>query len=287
MNKFYLIDKPLEITSFDILRNLKKKLNIKKMWHTWTLDPLATGLVLVAVGNYTKLISYLEKDSKTYEFELSLDWITESFDLAEKIEFLSEKLQEKARKEISKEKIQKILKQNFYGIIEQIPPKYSALKIDGQRAYKLAREWKEVKMKVRETEIFEIEILDFSYPKLSLKAKVSAWTYIRSIASDLWKILWTGAYITKLRRTEIGNLDLNLAQKLEDFDEKSFLDVKRILKKIKFINLPENILKRMDNWLETFYSPIEEGNEFFVEKDGEVVNIVKYEDWMLKAKRKI
>jgi len=228
MNKFYLIDKPLEITSFDILRNLKKKLNIKKMGHTWTLDPLATGLVLVAVWNYTKLIPYFEKNTKVYEFELSLDWTTESFDLAEKLDFLSEKLQEKFKKEITKQKIEKILKQKFTWEIEQIPPKYSAIKIDGQRAYKLARDWEDFEMKKRKTTIFEIEIIDYNYPKLSLKAKVGAGTYIRSIASDLGEILWTGAYITKLRRTKIWNLSLENSQKLEEFDEENFLDVKEI-----------------------------------------------------------
>ncbi len=291
MNKFYLIDKPLEITSFDILRNLKKKLNIKKMWHTGTLDPLATGLVLVAVGNYTKLIPYFEKDTKIYEFELSLDWTTASFDLAEEIDFISEDLQEKAKKEITLEKIETILKEKFTWEIEQIPPKYSALKINGQRAYKLARDWEDFEMKKRKTTIFEIEILDYSYPKLFLKAKVWAGTYIRSIASDLWKILWTWAYITKLRRTEIWNLDLKFAQKLENFDETKFLKVKEIFKNKKFLDLPENIIKRMNNWLETFFdgkeNNLEEFEEFFVEKNWEITNIVKYENWLLKAKRKI
>ena len=290
-NWFYLIDKPLKITSFDILRDLKKKLNIKKMWHTWTLDPLASGLVLVAVWNYTKLINYLEKDKKTYEFKLNLDWVTDSFDLQTEINFLSEEKQKKAKKEITKEKIKEILQKKFSWKINQIPPKYSALKINWKRAYNLAREWKNFELKSREVEIFNIKILDFSYPELFLKAEVSAWTYIRSIAFDLWKILWIWAYITYLRRTKIWNLSLKDSQKLEEFSEEKNLSLKKIFPNKKIISLPEKIIQRMNNWLETFYkfenNLIENNEEFFVWDENKITNIVKYENWILKAKRKI
>lgn len=90
MNVFYLIDKPIWISSFDIIRDLRKKLDTRKMWHTWTLDPLASGLVLIAVWNYTKLIPYLEKDSKKYEFKIWLDGVSESFDLGTDVQYISE-----------------------------------------------------------------------------------------------------------------------------------------------------------------------------------------------------
>jgi len=186
MNNFYYIDKPINFTSFDVVRVLKKKLNIKKIWHTGTLDPLETGGLLVATGNYTKLIPYLEKDSKEYEFDIMLDGVTESFDLWEPVEFLTQENQEVLKKSITPENIQEILKNRFTGRIEQVPPKYSALKINGQRAYKLAREWKEVEMKKRSVEIFDIELLEFEYPRVTLRAHVSAGTYIRSIAADMW-----------------------------------------------------------------------------------------------------
>jgi len=279
MNRFYYIDKPLNYSSFDVIRVLKKKLNTKKIGHSWTLDPLATGGLLIAVWNYTKLISYLEKDRKTYEFEISLDWTTESFDLAEKIDFLDKEKQEFFKKELTTKKIQDILKKHFLGKIEQIPPKYSALKINWQRAYNLVRQWKEVNIKKRQIKIFNIEILDFSYPKLLLKAEVSAGTYIRSIANDLWEILWTWGYITKLRRTKIASLDISLAQKLDNFDKSKVLKEQEIFKNIDFIDLEDNILQKLNNWLSVKWKfDFKKSKELFVYKNNLITNIVSY-DW--------
>jgi tRNA pseudouridine55 synthase len=289
MNKFYLIDKWIDYSSFDVIRVLRKTLNTRKMWHTGTLDPLATGGLLIAVWNYTKLIPYFEKDKKTYEFTINLDGVTESFDLAEDIHFLDKILQEKYRNEITLEKIQKVLDKHFTWTITQIPPKYSALKINGKKACDLMREWKDVNMKTREVTIFNIEILSYNYPSISLKAEVSAWTYIRSIASDLWDILWTGWYITKLRRTKIGDLDISLSQTLENFDENNFLEIKNLFKSKKFIFLETDILKKINNWLKVkgkFDYDI--WIDLFVYNiDGEVTNIVKYDGNVLKAVRKI
>jgi len=289
MNNFYLIDKPLEYSSFDIIRVLRKKINIRKMWHTGTLDPLATGGLLIATWNYTKLIPYFEKDKKTYEFTVNLDGITESFDLAEEIQYLDKSLQEKFKKELSLEKIQKVLKESFTWTITQIPPKYSALKINGKKACDLVREWKEVEMKTREITILNIEILDYNYPSLSLKAEVTAWTYIRSIAFDLWNILWTGWYITKLRRTKIGDLDIDLWQGLDEFNENNNLKISDLFKNKIFIQLNNDTLKKINNGLF-----IEEkldykiGEDLFVYNDeNEVTNIVRYDWKFLKAIRKI
>ena len=288
MNRFYYIDKPLNYSSFDVIRVLKKKLNIKKIGHTWTLDPLATGGLLIATWNYTKLISYLEKDKKTYEFTINIDWKTDSFDLAEQIDFLDKKLQEKYKKEITKEKLEKILKQNFSGKITQIPPKYSALKINWIRAYKLAREWKEVDIKPREIEIYNIEILDYKYPEISLKAEVSAWTYIRSIAQDLWEILWTGWYITKLRRIKVGDLDISLSQSLEDFKQDNVLGIKELFKNKNFIKLEKEILNKIDNWMRVkwdFNFPVNQ--DLFVYNNDKITNIIRYDWKILTPKKKI
>lgn len=288
MNKFYLIDKPLGISSFDVIRILRKKLNTSKMWHTGTLDPLATGGLLIAVWNYTKLIPYFEKDKKTYEFTINLDWTTASFDLAEEINYLDSELQKKYKKELTLEKIQEIIDKNFTWKITQIPPKYSALKIDWKRACDLMREWKDVEIKSREVFISDIEILEYTYPSISLKATVSAGTYIRSIASELWEIIWTGWYITKLRRTKIGDLDISFWQDLDNFDKKQSLDIKEIFKNKNFISLDEQTLKKINNWLvvnEKFDFPVWE--DLFVISDNNITNIVYY-DWSnLKAKRKI
>jgi tRNA pseudouridine55 synthase len=288
MNNFYLINKPLKYSSFDVIRVLKKKLNIKKIWHTGTLDPLATGGLLIATGGYTKLIPYLEKDTKEYEFDIMLNGITDSFDLWEEVQFLDKPQQDSFKKLITKEAIQKILEKNFSGKITQVPPKYSALKIAGRRAYDLARKWEEVKMKSREVEISRIKILSFQYPKLSLRASVSAGTYIRSIASDLWEILWTGWYISMLKRTKVWNLDLSTAQNIEDFSKDEILNVETLFSRENFITLDEETLPKIDNGLEVhklFDFKIWEN--LFVKKDHVITNIVTFDGKILKPVRKI
>jgi len=299
MNWFYLIDKPLWISSFDIIRVLRKKLNIRRIWHTGTLDPLATWGVILAVWNYTKLISYLEKDKKTYEFTINLDWTTDSFDLAEEISFLDKDLQEKYKKELTKQKILEVLKKHFSWEITQVPPKYSALKIDWKRAYELARAWEDVKMKSRLVTISHIEILDFTYPKLSLTATVSSWTYIRSIASELGEFLWTGWYITELRRTKISNLDISVWQSLDSFDESKTLDLDDLFWDKLFVKIKNaldplsggiglDVLKKIDNWLEVrgdFDYPIWE--PLFVTDWENITNIVMFDWKCLIAKKKV
>jgi tRNA pseudouridine55 synthase len=258
------------------------------MWHTWTLDPLATGLVLVAVWEYTKLIPYFEKDSKVYEFKISLNWTTPSFDSETEINFLSEDLQEKYKNELTLDKIEKILKEKFTWKIIQLPPKYSALKVWWKKALDMVRDWVDFELKEREVEIFSIEILSYNYPEVFLRASVSAWTYIRSIANDLWNILWTWWYITYLRRVWIWNLDLSLSQKLDDFDVKWYLDIEKLFWKNKFITMDEEILSKINNWLKVEKEISLEKWDYFIKSDENIVtNIVNY-DWnLLIPKRKI
>lgn len=288
MNAFFLIDKPIWITSFDVIRILRKKLNQKRIWHTWTLDPLATGGLLVAVWNYTKLIPYFEKDFKTYEFEISFDWESDSYDLWTEVRFLSEEEKNFFKNKITKESLEKILKEKFFWEITQIPPKYSALKINWKKALEKVKSGEDFEMKERKCTIFEIELLDFSFPKATIKAKVSAWTYIRSIAFDLWKYFWSGAYVTKLRRTEIWNLTLENSQDLENFDEKKFLELKEIFKNKNFTNFPENILQKLNNWLSVFWEfDFEKNSEIFVFEENSIKNIIFYDWEKLIPKRKI
>jgi tRNA pseudouridine55 synthase len=288
MNKFYLIDKPIDFSSFDIIKILRKKLNIKKIGHTWTLDPLATWCLLVATWNYTKLIHFLEKDTKEYEFNIRLDWKTESFDLWTEIEYISDQDKQKAEQDISIEKINKILEQKFTWTIIQIPPKYSALKINWKRACDLMREWKNVTIKSREVNIYNIEIINYNYPDILLKAKVSAWTYIRSIASDLWNILWTWGYITKLIRTKIWNIDLKNAQQLDDFDNDNSLNEKNIFNNSIFISLEQKYLDELNNWkvINKKFN-FEINTNLFIYKDNKITNIVKYNGIELKQIRRI
>jgi tRNA pseudouridine55 synthase len=289
MNWFYYIDKPLNYSSFDVIRVLKKQLNIKRIGHTWTLDPLATGGLLIAVWNYTKLIPYLEKDKKEYEFIVNFDWETESFDLGTKIEYFEEGIINKFKNEVTKEKIKEVLDEKFTWKIKQIAPKYSAKKINWKRAYSLARAGVDFEIKANNIEIFNIKILDCDFPKLRLKAKVSAWTYIRSIANDLARELWlSGSYISFLRRIYIEWLDVSIAQNLDKFDVKNLLDVKQIFKNKQFINLDEEIQKKIDNWLKIkWIFDYKIWEDLFVYKNWNITNIVEYDGKQLIPKKKI
>jgi len=187
---FYIVNKPIWYSSFWVLKVLRKKLNAKKIWHTWTLDPLATWLLIVATLNSTKLIPYLEKNEKTYIFSFNIDWESPTWDLEWEVKYFSKTLLEEKKKQITKEKITNLLKEKFSGNIKQIPPIFSAIMINWQRAYDIARKWQEVKLKEREIEIKEIKLLEYSFPTISIEATVSAGTYIRVLAENIWKELW-------------------------------------------------------------------------------------------------
>lgn len=289
MDNFYFIDKPLNISSFDIIRQLRKRFNIKKMWHTWTLDPLATGWMLVAVWNYTKLIPYLEKESKTYEFTVMLNGTTSSLDLAEEIEYISKESQKIAKKDITIEKIQEIINNKFIWEITQIPPKYSAIKIDWKRAYDLARAGLDVKMKERKITILEHEIISYNYPELKLRAKVSAWTYVRTIAWDLWVELWTGWYVSVLRRTQIWNLDIKTSTKLEELEIENNTWVDTVLNSKYFLeNFDTQHISRLNDWLERIWKfDLEVNKPYFIYNWEKITNIIKYDGEKLTPIKKV
>lgn len=285
---FYLIDKPLNYTSFDVLRVLRKKLQIKKLWHTWTLDPLASGLLLVWVGDYTKLITYLEKADKEYEFTINLDWTTDTLDLEWEINYISEEKQKYFKENLKLDQINEILQKKFLWKVIQTPPKYSALKINWQKALDLVRAWVDFEMKSREITIHNIEILDYNYPKLTLRAFVSSWTYIRTIAWDLGEILWTGGYLSFLRRTKINDLTLDDSQNLENFDENKVLDIQKLFPKDKYIVLNEINQKRIDNGLTQIVDlDLIQWEIYFVKNDNFITNVVQKNGLDIKPLKKI
>ncbi len=204
----YLINKPRGRSSFNIVAQVRRISGIKKVGHAGTLDPEAEGLLIVLVGKeFTKKSDDFLKLPKTYEFSVKLGEISSTGDEE------GEKTQISTKKP-AKAAIETILK-GFTGQISQIPPQYSAIKVDGQRAYKLAREGKEVALKPRKVTISRLEILSYTYPNLSLVADVSSGTYIRSLAEDIGFTLGTGAYCTDIKRIQIGKYSLSNAITLE------------------------------------------------------------------------
>lgn len=211
MDGILLVDKPKGWTSFDVvakvrstLRSLQPSVSSPsrkvKVGHTGTLDPMATGLLVLLLGNYTKRAQEFSKLDKTYEVTMCLGQTSTTGD------------EEGQKTDVSNKKPSKSLvfdaiEQNI-GMIKQVPPAYSAVKVGGQRAYKLAREGKEVNLESRPVTIHEITDIKYNYPEITFTAKVSSGTYVRSLAEDIGKELTTGAYLSELRRTQVGDYRL-------------------------------------------------------------------------------
>jgi tRNA pseudouridine55 synthase len=210
---FYLINKEKGCASFKNISILRKVLNMKKIGFAGTLDPMASGLLILASGKATKFLDAFHSLDKTYEARIELGKTSDTFDAEGVI-----KTKEMSKKP-SKEEIKNILQKKFTGTILQTPPIFSAKKINGQKAYNLARQNKEVKLKAVRITINEIKILKYQYPFLDLKINCSKGTYIRSIAHDLGSKLKTGGMLAKLIRTNIGpfNLKSSLQQKNINF----------------------------------------------------------------------
>ena len=209
-------DKPLHWTSFDLVSkiryNISRSLRIKKIkvGHAGTLDPLATGVMIICTGKATKRIEELQYKSKEYLATLRLGATTPSFDLETDIDETFE------TSHITKEMIEDVLKR-FTGKIEQVPPAFSACKIEGNRAYKLARQGMEVELKPKLLIIDEIELLSFQDNKLTIRIVCSKGTYIRALARDIGKALRSGAHLIALQRTRIGDVTLEQCSTVDEF----------------------------------------------------------------------
>ncbi len=207
-----LINKPYKWTSFDVVKKLKFALKIKKIGHAGTLDPLATGLLILCTGKMTKQIETYQSQEKEYTGKFVLGATTPSFDLETKVTEAVDisNIAEAQIKEAAKK---------FTGSIIQIPPQYSAIKVNGERAYKNARKGIKVLIKSREVTISNFEITDINLPEIGFKVNCSKGTYIRSLANDYGKELEVGAYLSELKRTKIGNFSFEDAFELSEFIE--------------------------------------------------------------------
>ena len=203
-----LIDKPLEWTSFDVVRKIRGMVKIKKVGHAGTLDPLATGLLIVCTGKFTKRINEYMAQEKEYTGSITLGATTPTFDLESEPENI------KDVSGVTPEVLQQAVNR-FVGAIEQVPPIHSAIKKDGKRVYELARQGKEVKLDPRPVVIREFEITAFEPPLVRFRVVCSTGTYIRSLANDLGAVLGCGGYLSGLCRTRIGSFSLDKAMSIE------------------------------------------------------------------------
>lgn len=209
-----VIDKPYRWTSFDAVKRLRgavqRRLNAKrfKVGHAGTLDPLATGVLLVCTGRATKRIAELQEGMKEYVAEITFGATTPSYDLEKEIDATY------PWEHITPELIAETLPK-FQGHVMQVPPVFSAVKVDGKRAYNYARKGKEVEIKAKPLEIKELEVLNWEAPKLTLRVLCSKGTYIRALARDLGEAMNSGAHLTALRRTRVGEYTINDAMSLD------------------------------------------------------------------------
>ena len=221
MNGILLVDKPEGWTSFDVVAKVRnkvahiegKKARQVKVGHTGTLAPAATGLLQLCVGKkFTSRVPNLIKQDKVYEVELTLGATSTTGD--KEGEITDREITAKP----SDEDILRVINQ-FIGEQQQTPPAYSAVKIDGKRSYELARQGKQIKHKPRTITIYSIDNVEYSWPKITFTTKVSSGTYIRVLAEDIGKKLNTGAYMSALRRTAIGEQTIDSAMRIEDLTD--------------------------------------------------------------------
>jgi tRNA pseudouridine55 synthase len=272
---FLNINKPKGMSSFDVIRELRKRLKIKQIGHSGTLDPLASGVLQIAVGKATKLLDYLESD-KEYIADIIFGYVTDTFDSEGKIKFVKEP-------NFSIDTLNEVLN-SFLGKTIQIPPKYSAIKINGQKLCDLARNNTQIDINAhaREIEIYSIELLEFDNYKAKIKVFCKKGTYIRSLVNDIGQKLACGAYMSDLIRTKAGNFDIENSNKLDD----EFC----ILNPLDVIKLPQIVLNDGE------YEKIKNGNSIFKEvqndsqmvlltKNNKLVSIANLSDNQIKPKK--
>lgn len=272
-NGILLIDKPIDYTSRDVVNKVSKAIGIKKVGHTGTLDPLATGVLVLTIGRCTKLGDFLTCKYKEYVAEFELGYETDVLDVTgTKVKVCD--------KEVTLEKIKDVIK-SFKGKYNQEVPAYSAVKVNGKKLYEYARSGIEITLPKREVDIKELEIIDINDKKIRIRVLVSKGTYIRSLIRDIGVKLGTYATMSSLIRTKQGNFKLEDCNKLEDILKGNFkiISPMEALKDIKSMRIDDNdsLFKKVDNGvklqlnLNDEYVSFVKNNEVFAvyKKDGE------------------
>lgn len=218
---FLLIDKDASMTSQAVDREVKHRLEEKKVGHLGTLDPFATGLLIIGVGDATKLFPLLEEEKKTYLATLKLGSITDTLDPTGKI------LEEKKITPFDREKAEKAFR-SFLGKQKQIPPKFSAVHINGKRAYQLAIKDLPVEIREKDIEIYDLSLISLSENTITFRATVSKGTYIRSLGRDIANRLSNLGYLISLRREKIGEFDVRDASQLKDISDSSLISFQKM-----------------------------------------------------------
>lgn len=268
-NGFIVVDKPRDMGSTDVVRKIKKIFNMKKVGHSGTLDPLATGVLVICLGKATKAIEYLQTCNKTYNARMVFGKKTDTLDIEGKV------IQESDKK-IKIEDIEGVL-DNYIGTIKQIPPMYSALKVDGKRLYELAREGIEIDRESRTTNIYDIEILDFDYNNqiCDIKVECSAGTYIRTLIDDIGDELGSYAFMSDLRRINCSGFTINDSVDLDNEEKvkESFLDLNNFPKIMEEIIVDDDTLDFILNGMTSKLDVINSPGKYLIKNNNNIVGI--------------
>lgn len=284
MNGVININKPLGITSHDVVYRLRKLLSIKKIGHTGTLDPDASGVLPMCIGRATKVADMLTAQDKQYVAEVTLGSATDTLDKTGTVT-------ETAEVNVTKADILKAVAE-FVGDIEQIPPMYSAIKVDGKKLYELAREGVEIERKPRQVQIDAIEVLDIDLNagRFSMKIDCSKGTYIRTLCDDIGRRLGCFAHMSALERTKSGRFDISESYTLEQIEEmfgngdlSFFAPVDAVFEEYPKLTLSSRKAKKMCNGTRVSVQGIEDGVTYRVyDESGNFLTISEAEDGVLK-----
>ena len=267
MNGLLVVDKPSDMTSRDLVNIVIKKLNTKKIGHTGTLDPIATGCLVLAVGDALKVIEFINHNTKEYIAKAKIGMLTDTLDVTGNV-------LKKVDYSLDKDKLKEVIL-SFVGKYEQEVPLYSSVKVNGLRLYKYARDGKEVELPKREVEIYSIDIIDISDDSFTFKCSVSKGTYIRSLIRDIGDKIGIPCSMESLRRTKEGLFNIEESIKLDDIDDNiKFIPVSRVFKDYFIVEVDNYIENKIKNGrvLDNLYDKDE---IVFINSEGEVLAIYR------------
>ncbi len=276
-----LIDKPPNITSFDVVKKLRKITGIRKIGHSGTLDPFATGLMQLCIGKATRIVSKLTNENKTYLATCQLGIQTDTGD------FTGETIKQETPPTITENKLKKIIPE-ILKITSQIPHKFSAIKVNGKRAYELARQKQEVKLQSRDVKILGFNIISYKDNLITYEAHVSKGTYIRVLSETIAEKLGTIGTTTTLRRTKIGEIDLKQAVKLEDLSTNNWkehlIPLSQIFSFLSTVKLESEQKELFRNGGNIELSRNDEDEVIVLDKAGDCIGFGFIKDGFLKPK---
>lgn len=252
MDGLLIVNKPKEYTSHDVVNVIRKKINTKKVGHTGTLDPNATGVLPILIGKATKVSKYLIEHNKTYIATVKLGEKTDTGDSEGQV-IETKRIPES----LKKEDINKVL-QSFLGKQKQLPPMYSAIKVNGKKLYEYAREGKEIEVKPRDIEIYKIELLDYKNSKIKFEVECSKGTYIRTLCEDVAEKIETVGYMEELQRTKVNNFQIGNSILLDNITienaEQNIIKIEDVFKDKNTIELDRKKLELFLNGVKLTYN---------------------------------